>query len=260
MSRRREEAGEIGERGFEDHFSGHAEEYSRHRPAHYPLALFEYLAGLAPSRERALDCATGSGQAACALGELFAEVIATDASPEQLARAKKHPRVEYRCEPAEATSVEAASCDLVTVAQALHWLRWEEFYAEVRRIAKPGGVFAAWMYPLMRVDDRVDEILRTFHDETVGEFWPRERGFVDSDYAGIPFPFRELEAPSFEMRCEWTAGEALGYVATWSAMQRARQACGRDPLDDIAVDLAAAWGGEARIVRWPLVVLAGRID
>jgi hypothetical protein len=248
----------LEKRRFKDHFSGHAADYSRYRPV-YPHALFEYLASIAPARERAWDCATGNGQAARVLAELFTEVVATDASSEQLALAPTHPRVAYRREPAEATSLEAASCDLVTVAQALHWLRWDEFYAEVRRTARPGAILAAWTYPLMRVDDRIDDILRTFHDETVGEYWPPERVLVDSGYAGIPFPFGELEAPAFEMCCEWTAAQALGYVETWSAVRRFRRARGRDPLAEVASDLEAAWGRGPRAVRWPLTLLIGLV-
>ena len=252
-------SGELERRGFQDHFSGHAAEYARHRPV-YPRALFEALAGLAPGRERAWDCATGNGQAAVALAEHFAEVVATDASAEQLARAPEHPRVTYRHEPAEAVSLEPASCDLVTVAQALHWLRWDAFYAEVRRTARPGAVLAAWMYPLMRVDDRVDEILRAFHDDTVGEYWAPERVHIDAGYADVPFPFRELAPPAIEMRHDWTAEQALGYLDTWSAVRRFRKARGSDPLAAIASDLAVAWGAEPRLVRWPLVVRVGLVD
>ena len=38
---------------FKDHFSGHAALYSRYRPT-YPEALFDFLAGVAPSRALAL--------------------------------------------------------------------------------------------------------------------------------------------------------------------------------------------------------------
>ncbi|HVE65577.1 MAG TPA: SAM-dependent methyltransferase, partial [Thermoanaerobaculia bacterium] len=41
---------------FPDHFSGVAGAYAEFRPR-YPEALFEWLAGLAPGRELAWDCA-----------------------------------------------------------------------------------------------------------------------------------------------------------------------------------------------------------
>ena len=244
---------------FQDHFSGHAAEYSRHRPG-YPAELFSYLAELAPRRERAWDCATGNGQAARALAEHFAEVVATDASEEQLAHAEPHPRVRYRAEPAEATSLAPGSCDLVTVAQALHWFEWDAFYAEVRRVARPGGVLAAWTYPLMQVGGDVDRLLTELHGNTVAEFWPAERAHVDARYSNLPFPFREIEPPAVEMSCEWTVEQTLAYLGTWSAVRRFRAARGSDPVARIASDLARAWGTGRRRVRWPLIALVGRVE
>lgn len=63
---------------FKDHFLETAAGYVRFRPR-YPEALFDYLAGEAPGRERAWDCATGSGQAAIGLARHFEQGIATDA-------------------------------------------------------------------------------------------------------------------------------------------------------------------------------------
>jgi methylase of polypeptide subunit release factors len=70
--------------GFKDHFSGHADEYTRYRPT-YPAELFNWLAQQAPAHALAWDCATGSGQAALGLAAHFDAVIATDASPQQIA-------------------------------------------------------------------------------------------------------------------------------------------------------------------------------
>jgi hypothetical protein len=76
---------------FPDHFSGHADRYRAYRPT-YPDALFAYLASLAPAHDLARDCATGNGQAARWLTPHFDAVVATDASQEQIARARPHRR------------------------------------------------------------------------------------------------------------------------------------------------------------------------
>src|SRR5439155_190677 len=91
----------------------------------------------------AWDCATGSGQAAIGLAEQFEQVEATDASAAQLAAALAHPRVRYRQAPADASGLAPHSVELVTVAQALHWLDRPAFYAEARRVAAPPGPLAA---------------------------------------------------------------------------------------------------------------------
>lgn len=130
---------------FQDHFSGHAADYAVHRPT-YPQGLFRYLSGLLTRRERVWDCATGNGQAALLLAEYFDEVVATDASRRQLAAAPAHPRIRYRCAPAERAPLETESVDLVTVAQALHWFDVDAFHREVCRVLRPGGLLAVWCY------------------------------------------------------------------------------------------------------------------
>ncbi len=127
---------------FKDHFSKQAADYAKFRP-HYPTALFDWLAQQAPGRELAWDAGTGSGQVAVELARLFEKVVATDPSARQIDNAEAHARVEYRVEPAERSSLEPASVDLVTVAQALHWFDFPAFYAEAERVLNPD-------YPLGR--------------------------------------------------------------------------------------------------------------
>lgn len=242
---------------FKDHFSGHADRYARYRPD-YPDALFRWLADAAPARERAWDCATGNGQAAVALAEHFAEVAATDASAEQVRSAFPHPRVAYRVAPAEASGLADASVDLVTVAQALHWFDAPAFFAEARRVLRPGGVLAVWAYEVFRVSPNVDAVVDHLYRDVVGPYWPPERKAIEEGYRGYTLPFEPVAAPPFEMEKRWTAEEVFGYLRTWSAVAKFIGANGFGPVERIAPELAAAWGGGAREVRWPLVLLVGR--
>src|SRR5689334_7468856 len=98
---------------FHDHFSGVASRYADFRP-HYPEDLFEYLARLAPQTSRVWDCAAGNGQATLGLAGRFNQVIATDASAEQIASATPHPRIEYRVATAEKSGLANISVGLVT--------------------------------------------------------------------------------------------------------------------------------------------------
>ncbi|MBX6331658.1 MAG: class I SAM-dependent methyltransferase [Gemmatimonadaceae bacterium] len=244
---------------FKDHFSGHAAAYAGHRPR-YPAALFEYLASVAPGRARALDCATGNGQAAVGLAAYFDAVIATDASAQQIAHAEPHPRVVYRVARAEDSAVDTHSVDLVTIAQALHWLDHAAFYAEVRRVLRPGGVLAAWCYMHMEIAPEVDAVVRSYYEDTVGGDWPPERRLIEEGYRTIPFPFTELEPPPFAMTTQWTRQQVMGYLSTWSATRAYQARTGRDPLPDVERALAAHWpdAHEARLVRWPLALRVGR--
>ncbi len=245
---------------FADHFSGHADRYRQHRPT-YPAELFEFLAAAAPTRQLAWDVGTGSGQAALDLARWFAAVIATDASSEQIAHAPRHPKVRFITAPAERSSLAAGSVDLVTVAQALHWFDRERFYAEVRRVARPGAILAVWCYELQQVSAEVDAVVEHFYRQVVGPYWPPERLLIEAGYQTIAFPFEGLPAPPFQMSASWSLSDVLGYLGTWSAVKRYREALGSDPLPALGQALRAVWGAaeSRRPVRWPLRLRVGRI-
>lgn len=247
-------------RDFRDHFSGHAATYARARPG-YPPALFEWLASQTASQQLAWDAGTGNGQAAITLAAHYAHVHATDASAEQIAAGRPHPRVTYRVEPAEQCSLADASADLVMIAQALHWLDIPAFHREVRRVLKPGGLYAAVCYGLLTVDPEIDALLHEFEHGVVGPYWPPERALIDSAYAGIDFPGRAVAVPTFAMTVDWDLGGLLDYLDSWSAVQRYRRARGHDPLPALAAALRPVWGTGSRRVRWPLTVIArNRVD
>ncbi|HEY5035607.1 MAG TPA: class I SAM-dependent methyltransferase [Chthoniobacterales bacterium] len=244
---------------FKNHFSRQAADYAKFRPR-YPRALFQFLAAQSPNNECAVDVATGNGQAAVALAEFFRRVIALDASGEQIASAQPNERVSYRVAPAEATELPSQSCAALTVAQALHWFDLERFFREARRVLQPAGILAAWTYNELRISPEIDEIVRRFHDQIVGPFWPPERRMVGRGYLALPFPFEEIEAPPFEIAVSWSLGHLLGYLRTWSATQRFIQANERDPVSEIQDELAARWGDAKteRLARWPLTARVGR--
>lgn len=245
---------------YADHFSALAGPYASCRP-NYPVELFDYLSSLCRRHELAWDCAAGSGQATIPLTRTFRRVIATDASRNMLAEAPRHPSVEYRVAPAEASGLASASVDLVTVAQALHWLDLESFYAEVERVLVPGGVLAVWTYGNQSVGDKIiDRQVDRFYREIVGPYWAAERRHVESGYLTLPFPFPELGHPGFVMQQQWSLVQLLGYLRTWSATQRFCEATGQDPVNELAPILLPLWGDPAssRRIRWPLGLRAGR--
>ena len=242
---------------FKDHFSAQADAYERYRPD-YPPALYAWLAEQAPARRLAVDVATGNGQAAIGLAAHFDAVIATEPSAAQLRQARQHARVEYREERAETMSLAAGSADLVVVAQAAHWFDWPAFVAECRRVLRPGGVLAIWSYARIDVEPGIDRLIDDFSRDVVGPYWPRERRHVDEGYRDLVVPFPAIEAPPLEMNADWDLQSMLGYVGTWSAVQRYRVRNGRDPLTLLAPPLTAAWGGGRRRAAWPLVLKAHR--
>ena len=211
--------------------------------------------------ELAWDCAAGSGQATIPLARRFNRVVATDISAAMLEQAPRHPAVEYRVAPAEASGLPDGSADLVTVAQALHWLNPETFYAEAARVLVSRGVLAVWTYGVQYLDEpALDRVVRHFYADIVGPYWPPERRHVESGYATLPFPFPELDPPVLAMGELWSLAQLLGYVGTWSATQRFREVVGHDPVDQLGKELAQHWGdpSAARPIRWPLSLRVGR--
>ena len=247
-------------KSFHDHFSNVASRYAAFRPR-YPAALFDWLATLVPQSAVVWDCAAGNGQASVDLAERFARVVATDASAEQIASAKPHPKIEFRVAPAEQSGLADESVGLITVAQALHWFDRDRFYGEVRRVLKPGGVLAVWAYGVNRTDDDpINNVILDFYENVVGPYWPPERKLVEDGYRTIAFPFDEIASPGFCMEAHWTLEELTGYFSTWSATNRFIKATGQNPLEPLAERLKRTWGDAKlpRRIEWPLAVRVGR--
>ncbi len=227
--------------GFADHFAKVAGAYAGFRPR-YPAALYAWLAEIAPRRELAWDCACGSGQASLDLAAHFDHVVATDASAAQIAAAPACPNITFRVAPAESSGLPDASVDLVAVAQALHWFDFDRFYAEVRRVAKPGGLLAVWTYSTLSVEgEDVEARVEDFYRNIVGPYWPPERRHVESGYRTLPFPFDEIAAPEFTMQAGWNLPELLGYFRSWSSTGRFMAARGFDPVARLEEQVLPLW-------------------
>lgn len=244
---------------FADLFSAGAADYRAARPT-YPVALFHFLAFACTATRQAWDCATGSGQAALGLAERFSAVLATDASPAMIAQAARHPRVQYRVAQYD-TQLPDQSVNLATVAQALHWLDADALMREVRRVLAPAGIFAAWCYSGCRVTPAIDQVFDQFYSVILGPFWPAQRRHVEDGYRSIALPIDELVVPPIEMVEEWSVGQYLGYIRTWSGVAKCIEARGAGPLQEFERAIHDLWGGDARrrVVRWPLHVRAGHV-
>jgi SAM-dependent methyltransferase len=245
---------------FHDHFSAVASKYAGFRP-HYPAALFDYLATLAPRNSLVWDCACGNGQATIDLAARFERVIGTDASAEQIASATLHPKIEYRVATAESSGLANESIGLITVAQALHWFDFDRFFTEAKRILVRDGVLAAWAYGVNEVEgEDVNKLAQDYYENIVGPYWPPERHLVEERYRTIPFPFLEITPPTIHMETHWDLDALLGYFSTWSATNRFIKAKNYNPLEKLQRDLAGVWGerDRKRRVTWPLSVRVGR--
>jgi SAM-dependent methyltransferase len=240
-------------------FSVKSDEYAAARP-HYPRELLDYLVGLCPDTQRVWDCGTGSGQAAVALAECFSHVDATDVSAQQIANAVPHERVRYSVQPAERTRFASGQFGLVTVAQALHWFDLNQFWPEVHRVLRPGGIFAAWTYSWPCLSEALDAIVARRLLKVVKDYWAPQNRIAWDAYATIPFPFHELAPPKIAMQVIWNLEQFTAYLATWSATRRCIEATGNAFFDTFRSELEAEWGDPVtpRVVHMEFFSRVGR--
>ena len=246
---------------FKDHFSSGSAGYATYRPT-YPMQLVEELAKISPAQNLALDCGCGSGQLSVLLAEKFKSVVATDASATQIENAQVKAGVTYTVALAENSGLPDQSVDLITVAQAAHWLNLEKFYVEVRRVARPKAAVALITYGIMHIEGRqVDEIALKFYHEVVGPYWPPERALVEEGYRSLAFPFHERKLPPLNIEVSWNLSDLVGYFGTWSATRAAEKALGYNPVQEVEKELSSVWGDpdSRRKIIWPLAMRVGNL-
>ena len=244
---------------MKDNFSKQANLYAKHRP-NYPIQLFDFIIGYVNEKKAAWDCATGNGQTAKELAKYFEKVFATDISRQQLDNAYQVNNILYSVQPAEQTTFEDNSFDLITVSQALHWLQFDRFYAEAKRVAKPGTVLATWMYGLLKISPQIDKLIINHHFKTLENHWDYERKYVDENYTTIPFPFEEINCPLFQINYEWTIEDLEGYLNTWSALQKFIAENGYNPVDELIKKIKSQWTAEKMQIFFPVYIRMGKID
>jgi hypothetical protein len=109
------------------------------------------------------------------------------------------------------------------------------------------------------VNGDVDGVIDDFYTSVVGPYWPPERRYVELGYRTLPFPWRELPAPAFQLETDWDLAQVLGYLATWSSVQRYKESVGQDPLEALRPRLAALWPRSVALrLRWPIHLRLGR--
>jgi SAM-dependent methyltransferase len=242
-----------------DNFSTGGQDYALYRPDS-PKEVFDFLYAHTKAFDMAWDCGTGNGQVAKQLAKSFKTVYATDISADQLKHAPQRENIIYRQERVEQTSFPDHTFDLITVAQAIHWFDFEPFYKEVRRVAKPGALFAAWTYSRLQVNPAVDKVIDHFYLDITHPYWDQNRRYVDSKYQTIPFPFEEIIAPEIQIIKSYTLDQLIGYLRTWSGVRHYIEKEKRDPVGLILDNIKKAWGStETLEIRWPVHVRAGYV-
>jgi SAM-dependent methyltransferase len=124
-------------------FDDRADDYVKYRPSYPAGAIARVLDGLgAPERIVAADVGAGTGISARLLGDRGVRVLAVEPGGKMRGAAAPHRRVTWVGGTAEATGLRDGVVGLVLAAQAFHWFRPPEAFAEFARILEPSGRLA----------------------------------------------------------------------------------------------------------------------
>jgi ubiquinone/menaquinone biosynthesis C-methylase UbiE len=135
-------------------WTGKAVSYDRARPAPPPV-LLDLLTQLIhlPHPALVVDLGSGTGLSTAIWGERAQQVIGiepnADMRQEALRKVEGHPyaaHIEYREGLAHQTGLPDGCADIITAAQSFHWMEPTSTLAEIARILRPGGLFAAYDY------------------------------------------------------------------------------------------------------------------
>ncbi len=156
-------------------WTGRASSYDRVRPTP-PPELLDLLTQLIDTPRPALvvDLGSGTGLSTAIWGGRAEKVIGiepnADMRKEAVGKVENHPyaaHIEYREGVAQQTGLPDECADIVTAAQSFHWMEPTATLAEIARILRPGGLFAAYDYDAppaihWELDQLAQEITRRF--------------------------------------------------------------------------------------------------
>jgi len=232
---------------------GQAKMYHDFRPRYTKAVVDSVLHRISASnRDAYLDIACGSGQLTELISPFFKQSTGIDQSFAQLSEVPSKDNISYIPGSAFELPMESRSMDLVTVAQALHWLvPYSDFFKEVLRVLKPGGSFVTVAYAFPQLCNPVgNEIIKKFYFDILGAhmkpgdegcWWETNRPTIDGFYQDIEFP-----APPTLTKLNHTESMSIAhymnYLRTLSAYRTYIRSGNPDPLPTINSDLMDAIG------------------
>jgi ubiquinone/menaquinone biosynthesis C-methylase UbiE len=201
-------------------FGDVATSYHAYRPG-WPAATAAWLTGTEPGGPFAdkgpldvLDLGAGTGKLARTVAAAGHRVTAVDPSDGMLpVLTGQLPQVRALVGSAEQLPLPDGVFDVVTVAQAWHWLDHEAAAAECARVLRPGGLLAiGWHLRSPKGDPWVDE-LQALTGEP--EYQNRE-AVVRRSSLELPAPFGAVQRTTFDYQLQLTPQTLAGVAGTWS--------------------------------------------
>jgi SAM-dependent methyltransferase len=206
------------DRARAESFGGVADEYDRFRPS-YPDALIDDLVALKPAA--ALDIGCGTGKAARLLVRRGVAVLGIEVDPKMAAVARRH-GVDVEVASFEAWAPSGRQFDLITCAQAWHWVDPTVGTPKAAGLLRPGGTLALfWNYDDLEVSAQraLDDVYREHAPEllrsvVVGGSAQSDRPHAESlEGSGL---FGSVEIRRYRWERTFTRDEWVGLIGTHS--------------------------------------------
>jgi SAM-dependent methyltransferase len=200
-------------------FGQSATTYDAYRPE-WPAATAAWLTGTeadGPRRQATLDVldlGAGTGKLTRTMVAAGHRVTAVDPSEDMLAvLAGSLPQVRTVVGVAEQLPLADGGFDVVTVAQAWHWLDQAAAAGECARVLRPGGLLAiAWHLRSAQAAAWVEELYALAGEpEYQGREAVRSRTALE-----LPAPFGNVERTTFEYGLPLTPAGLAAVASTWS--------------------------------------------
>ena len=206
--------------------TSHALIYAKFRPTYPPKVretIGDFIRKNGGGFQKMVDVACGSGQSTFYMASLFSKVCGVDISQAQVNQAQekskqlKYDNVEFCVGSAEKMPLADKSVDIVTCAQALHWLDESKFYSEADRILKPKGILAAYGYGNVEPKhEQCRALVTRFYKGTLKGYWADRRKHIDNCYKDFKLPYAKSERYDFYSDVEMKLPDFIGYVSSWS--------------------------------------------
>jgi SAM-dependent methyltransferase len=218
-----------------DRFMSFAAVYDAFRPRP-PLVLIDILTQLAETPRPALvvDLGSGTGLSTAIWASRAAEVIGVEPSVDmrRQAEARTAGNVSYQAGYANATGLPDGCAAIVTCSQSLHWMEPVSTLAEIARILRPGGVFAAYDYDWPpTISGEIERAHQTFTaqmqvaDQAHGvsrdwRFWEKHQHLERMRASGLFRVTREIVLHNVEQGgAERLVGLELSQGAVWMLLK-----------------------------------------
>ncbi|HEU5006735.1 MAG TPA: class I SAM-dependent methyltransferase [Jatrophihabitantaceae bacterium] len=187
------------QRARAESFGTIARDYDRFRPS-YPDAIIDDLVALAP--EAVLDVACGTGKATALLAARGLNVLGVEIDPEMAAVARGH-GLDVEVGAFESWDAAGRRFDLITCAQAWHWIDPASGIDKAADLLNPGGTLVPfWNYGELdeRTQQAMDEVYATVAPQ-LSRSGGGARGFHELERAHLPHLRESGRFAAIETRC-----------------------------------------------------------